>query len=367
MSVLKVTFFLHNTTYELEFWRRIKLKWLRIEIFVTLIATGALAGQGAQPEAAITGYTDFRAQVFSKERLYTHFSGSWRSEILMSQRPMVYLGEGRYAIGKMRVFPFYNTFDMRADNLGVEGLSIHFQGWAGLDLADVFFDQRFVTDLTYMYLQYRGHGFDVKAGRQMVFAGATRGLRIDGVSLTYQSRIHLGVQGLGGLSVPSKWGPDWYGGQFDGNDRDYGGGTTNWQREGAFGDWAAGGRLFYRKVGTLSMGLSILHRSEDNGVAFEEAGADLDITPCAWMAISGNVLLDVLEVGLKEANVGVDIYPTDFLTIGLDYRHADPTLYISHMSIFSVFSDEQFDSVGGSLRVSPIERLDFHGAYHLNF
>jgi hypothetical protein len=297
------------------------------------------------------------------EELRTRFSGSLRSEIFLSQRPrMREIAPGRYAIRNDNVFPFYETIRLRADELGVRGLSVHFEGWAGVDLANVYFDQRFVADPTYLYVQFHDYGLDLRLGRQMVFTGATRGLHIDGLYASYETPVHLGVEALGGLVVSPDIGPDWYRDQparVSGDD--FGTGYTDWQRPG---DYAVGGRLFYRLATRASAGVSILNVTELSEVDRRLLGADLDLTPVRWLGLTGNAVLDMMVTRLQEANAALDFYPIEPLSFGLDYRHADPTLFLSHMSIFSVFSSSSYDSVGAEVRGRPIEWLQLTGAYH---
>lgn len=295
--------------------------------------------------------------------LRTRVTGSLTSEIFLSQRPrMRAIGDGRYALRTEKVFPFYETVRLRADEIGLRGLSIHFEGWAGLDLADVYFDQRFVADPTYLYLQYRDHGLDLRLGRQMVFTGATRGLHLDGLFASYETPVHLGLEACGGLVVSPDLGPDWYRERpgsvgYD----DFGMGYSDWQRPG---DYAAGGRLFYRLAGRVSAGLSILNVTEWTEVDRRLAGADLDLTPARWLGLTGNAVLDLMVTALQEANGAVDFHPIEQLSFGLDYRHADPTLFLSRMSIFSVFSNAAYDAFGGELRGRPIDWLLLTAAYH---
>ena len=304
--------------------------------------------------------------VANPDDLNTRVSGRFRSELFMSQKPRVrHLGGGSYGVRSDNVFPFYETIELRADEIGHKGLSIHFQGWAGLDLADVYFDQRFVADPTYLYLQFRDYGADIKLGRQAIYSGTTQGLTIDGIYASYESPIHLGIEALGGLVVSPYRGPEWYREQpanlgYD----DFGAGFSDWEREG---DYAVGGRLFYRMSGKVSAGASILHVTELDEVDRQLFGIDLDMTPLKWFGATGNATMDLLSTRLREANLALDFYPIDVLTLSVEYRHADPTLYLSHMSIFSVFSIEEYDSVGGMVRLKPLDWLGIHAGYHQRF
>ncbi len=304
--------------------------------------------------------------VANPDDLNTRISGRSRSELFMSQKSRVrHLGGGRYGVRSDNVFPFYETIELRADEIGHKGLSIHFQGWAGLDLADVYFDQRVVADPTYLYLQFRDYGADIKIGRQAIYSGTTQGLTLDGIYASYESPIHLGIEALGGLVVSPYRGPEWYREQpADLGYDDFGAGFSDWEREG---DYAVGGRLFYRMSGKVSAGASILHVTELDEVDRQLFGVDLDMTPLKWFGATGNATMDLLSTRLREANLALDFYPIDVLTLSAEYRHADPTLYLSHMSIFSVFSMEEYDSVGGMVRLKPLDWLGMHAGYHQHF
>ncbi|MCK9460808.1 MAG: hypothetical protein M0R80_14310 [Proteobacteria bacterium] len=298
--------------------------------------------------------------------LNTRVSGRLRSELFLTQRPrMRSIGAGRYAIRSERVFPFYETFELRADEIGVKGLSVQFQGWAGIDLADVWFDNRLVADPTVLFVQYRDHGADIRLGRQLVYSGATRGLHLDGLVAAYETPAHVGIEVLGGLVVSPDLGPDWYrdppaSAGYD----DYGAGFSDWDRDG---DYAVGGRIFYRLAGRVSAGVSVLEVTELDEIDRRLFGVDLDFTPLSWLGATGNAVLDLAASRLQEANLVLDIHPIRALSFGADYRHADPTLYLSHMSIFSVFSTEEYDAVGGAVRVRPVEWLDLYAEYHHRF
>jgi len=296
----------------------------------------------------------------------TRVSGRLRSEMFFTQQPrMRHIGDGRYAVRSDNVFPFYQTIELRADELGHPGFSLHFQGWAGLDLAEVHFDQRFVADPTYLYLQFRDYGLDFRVGRQMLFSGVTRGLHIDGAYAAYETPIHLGIEAHGGLVVSPYRGPQWYREQPDGLGNDeFGAGFSDWQREG---EYAAGGRVFYRVSGKASAGISALHVTELDEVDRQLLGADLDVTPVRWLGVSGDAAFDLHAARLQEANLALDVMPLEVLSVSAEYRHADPTLYLSHMSIFSVFSNEAYDSLGSTVYLDPLGWLGLHAGYHHRF
>jgi hypothetical protein len=332
------------------------------------IAAGDAGAEAASSGGAAVDPASNRPAVkeIPEPPLNTRVSGRLRSEMFFTERPrMRSIGAGQYAIRSERVFPFYETIQLRADELGTKGLSVQFEGWAGVDLADVYFDRRVVADPTYLFVEYRDHGVDLRLGRQLAFSGVTRGLHFDGLYAAYETPAHLGVEALGGVVVSPDLGPDWYRDQpADPGYDDYGAGFSDWDRQG---DYAVGGRIFYRLAGRVSAGVSVLEVTELDETDRRLLGVDLDFTPLSWIGATGNAALDLVVSRLQEANLAIDIVPIRQLTLSADYRHADPTLYLSHMSIFSVFSTEEYDAVGGAVRVRPIDWLQLYVSYHHRF
>lgn len=295
-------------------------------------------------------------------------SGRWRNELHMTQRSrMVNLGNGRYALrGDRSVYPFYSYLSLRAEDVGVEGLSIHFQGWTGVDLADQWFQERVVAEPTYLYVQYRTPFMEVRAGRQMIFSGVARGIKLDGLYASYEAPFNLGLEAYGGLVALPNYGPEWTT-DGAGENRDFGLGGTDWREEGDLGDFAVGGRAYYRVLGRVNAGVSASHQSSEGETLRQLLGADAHLSLVEWLAVLGDFAWDLQASAIQEANAAVDVYPLDELSFSLDYRHADPALYLSRLSIFSVFSNQAFDSVGATVRVRPIQPLVLHAGYHQNF
>jgi hypothetical protein len=96
-------------------------------------------------------------------------------------------------------------------------------------------------------------------------------------------------------------------------------------------------------------------------------GADLDVTPVRWLGVTGDLALDLHAARLRSADLAFDVMPVELITVSAEYRHADPSLFLSHMSIFSVFSNEAYDSVGGAVHVEPLGWLGLHAGYHHRF
>ncbi|MBN2716821.1 MAG: hypothetical protein JXX14_13300 [Deltaproteobacteria bacterium] len=288
-------------------------------------------------------------------------NGSLQSYMFMSQRRQMQMSEpGRYERQNLNVMPFYEIITLRADHLGLDGLSIHFQGIAGVDLLNVYLDNRFVADPVYGYIQLQNRVIDARLGRMMIFSGAAEGLHIDGGRITLFTPAHLGLDGYAGLLVSPRQGPDWY--QNESTDRfdEFGRGYTDWKRDG---DFAVGGRLFFRYEEVINMGVSLLQLSDNRETAARLLGTDLLLTPADWMSLTGKTNIDLTTMALRDAGAYLDFFMGSKVNVGAHYRHVDPSLFIANTSIFSVFSNEKHNAVGGSLAIMPIKRLTIKGAY----
>ncbi|MBN2344068.1 MAG: hypothetical protein JXX29_23190 [Deltaproteobacteria bacterium] len=288
-------------------------------------------------------------------------SGSLQSYMFLSQRTQMHqLDPGSYARQNLNVMPFYEIMTLRADNLGHPGLSVHLQGIAGLDLADVYFDNRFIADPVYAFVQFKHKIIDAKLGRQMVFAGAAEGLHIDGVRVALHTSLYLGVEGYAGLLVSPKQGPDWYQNERANDFDEFGRGFTDWKREG---NYAVGGRLFYKVSDKTNAGVSLLHLARDSETATQILGADLDMTPISWMSIFGKANIDLTTLSVRDAGGYLDFFIGETSVVGLHYKHVDPTIYIANTSIFSVFSNEKHNALGASFGVTPFAQLSIDAFY----
>lgn len=288
-------------------------------------------------------------------------SGSVQSYLFLSQRTqMKPLAPGAYARKNLNVFPFYEIMSVRADNLGHPGISVHLQTIAGLDLADVYLDNRFIADPVFAYVQFQHKGLDAKLGRQLIFSGATEGLHIDGIRLSYHSPLYLGLEAFAGLLVSSNQGPDWYQDELTNDYDTFGRGFTDWEREG---DYAVGGRIFYSVSDQTNAGVSLLHLEKHSEVASQLLGADLDMAPAKWISIFGKANIDLTALALRDAGGYIDFYIGSKSNLGVHFRHINPTIYISQTSIFSVFSNEKHNAVGASFAVLPIKRLSLDMSY----
>lgn len=328
-------------------------------IIICTPVVGMAADEGATVDPASKQVQSIKELSVPKPK--PRLSGSLESYMFLSQRTqMRQLDTGTYARQNLNVLPFYEIMTLRADNLGHPGLSVHLQGIAGLDLADVYFDNRFIADPIYAYVQFKHKILDAKLGRQMIFSGAAEGLHIDGVRVSVHTPLYLGIEGYAGLLVSPKQGPDWYKNERASDFDEFGRGFTDWEREG---DYAVGGRLFYSVSDKTNAGVSLLHLAKDSETATQLLGVDLDMTPVKWMSIFGKANVDLTTLAVRDASGYLDFFIGESSNVGLHFKHVDPTLYIENISIFSVFSNTKHNAVGASFGVTPIKRLSFDASY----
>ncbi|MBN2524903.1 MAG: hypothetical protein JXR76_00830 [Deltaproteobacteria bacterium] len=302
---------------------------------------------------------------FSVPRAAPRISGTTESFMFLSQRQqMRQRNPGEFERQDLTVMPFYEILSLRADHLGHPGLSVHLQAIAGLDLADVYFDNRFIADPVYAYIQFQNRLLDAKLGRQMIFSGAAQGVHIDGARISFITPFHLGLDGYAGLLVSPKQGPDWYQSERASDFDKFGRGLTDWKREG---DFAVGGRLFFRYEEAANIGVSLLQLSDNRETAARLLGTDLHIAPASWISILGNTNLDLTTFAMRDATGRLQFNIGDTANVGVEYKHVDPTLYIANTSIFSVFSNEKHNAVGTSVGLTLVKRLKIFAAYHQLF
>ena len=331
-----------------------------LAIILVMILPSQLLAQDKEPTDPATEVVQ-STESFIVPKPAPRVNGSLESYMFLSQRhQMRQRAIGEYEQQNLNVMPFYEIITLRADHLGLDGLSIHFQGIAGLDLMNVYLDNRFIADPVYGYFQLKNRIVDFRIGRMMVFSGASEGLHIDGGRLTVMTPAHLGLDVYGGLLVSPKQGPDWYQNERAENFDEFGRGYTDWKREG---DFAVGGRVFFRFEEKINMGVSLLQLSDNRQTATRLLGTDILFTPAEVMSLVGKSNIDLTTMQLRDAGAFLDFYFGRAVNVGAHFRHVDPTLFIANTSIFSVFSNEKHNAVGGSLAITPIEHLTIKGAY----
>jgi hypothetical protein len=244
------------------------------------------------------------------------------------------------------VVPAYALLDVLADLHApfVEDLRIKLSGWGNAMLGDPSWnanDGRATGDLDLGYAEGKllHRRVTIRLGRQLLVGGAARTTQMDGASATLQLWRGIGVTGYGGAPVTPRFG------------------TSR-------GDALAGGRLFWRRSYNTEVGASFIHVLGEGRVARQDAALDARWAPLRGLTLTGYGLFSLRELRLAEASAAASWQPIPMLQIAADYRRTAPDLFVPLTSIFSVFSQETRDEVGGSVWARPAARLRLDGDYH---
>jgi hypothetical protein len=255
--------------------------------------------------------------------------------------------------------PLYQLLNLDASDIKTPygNLQVALSTWGSADLADIRFWQngapagsRFTGDVNVAYV--RGDFFDrrlsVKAGRLMVADGAARMMQLDGGEATVLLPAGFGLSGYIGSPVAPRFSAR-VGELAVGNVR---------------GQFAAGGRAFWRYAGLLDVGVSTAIANDNADPSRRDVGADFRLTPHPIVTLVGSGWWSFYEQRMGEAVVAATFFPIRHLDITVDYRHVEPDLFLPRTSILSVFTSDQRNDVGGSVHWAALRNLALDVAYH---
>ena len=218
-----------------------------------------------------------------------------------------------------------------------DSINIVMSGWGSVQL-DIGRDQYWSGDIDLGYIDgsFAKKRLMFRIGRQFVVGGAARSTQIDGAVSTLQLYKGLGITAYGGVPVTPR---------FSANR----------------GDLIFGGRMFYRHSVDTEIGLSFNQIMGEGRAARQDLAVDARYVPHQQVALTGYTLYSIPEARLAEADFAVTWLPNLKFQLGADYRRTAPDLFLPLNSIFSVFSQESRDEVGGNVFIKPIRRLRIYG------
>jgi len=240
------------------------------------------------------------------------------------------------------VVPIFELVSLNARQLDLpafDDVRVVVSLWGRLDPADPADDDTADGDIDLGYIEGAlGKGqLRLRLGRQLVFAGGTRGQGLDG--LLVESRFGpLGLMVYGGLPVTPRFGVDQ-------------------------GDGMWGARLSLRKSVDAELGLSYIHMIDDGRVSRFDFGIDARYARRKFM-LTALGLLSAMETRIAEARVTASYRVTPALQIFLDLAHTAPDLFLSRASILSVFAEAERNEGGGIVSWRPLETVRTRASYH---
>jgi hypothetical protein len=262
------------------------------------------------------------------------------------------------------VIPAYEIVTVSARDiqaLGMDELQLNFSGWGSYDLAKTRWDAGVAGNSTgdvtsgYVLARFAHRAVTLRAGREVVAAGAGNMLQIDGGDVVIRLPYGISLSGFGGAPVAQRFSSR--------------AGEVSWNPAG--GDLAYGGRLgwslpFAGAFGRgLDLGVSAVDVSDSGHTVRQDAGFDLRLSPVTGLVVTAGGTYSLYESRFAEASLVAVYQATRKLFVSADFRFTSPDLFLSRQSILSVFTDTDRKEVGGGVRYKFSEALSAGADAHL--
>jgi hypothetical protein len=223
---------------------------------------------------------------------------------------------------------------------GVDDLNIQLSGWGQVSsLSDTIYTGS-TGDLDLLYIQgslFHRH-LKLTFGRQLVSGGAARVLQLDGLNATVAITKGFGVTGFAGVPVVSRF-------------------------TYPVGEFAFGGRAFWRPTYETEVGVSFLEILSDGVLSRQDLGMDGRWAILPNLSVTASGILNIQNASFADADLSVfwQVLPT--LELFAKGQHSSPNLFLPMTSIFTVFANTNRDAGGGGVFWQALPRLAFYGEY----
>ena len=226
------------------------------------------------------------------------------------------------------------------DISGVDDFNIKLSAWAQLaSLQDSIYTGS-TADIDFLYVQgalFHRH-LVLTVGRQVISGGAARIFQLDGLNATLMISRSFGVSGYVGAPTPSRFGYQ-------------------------YGNFAFGGRAFWRPAYGSEIGVSYLEVLDNGYISRQSFGLDGQYAILYNLSVTASGILALGEGRWSDAAAGVRWRVTPDIELFATGEMTSPDLYLPRTSIFSVFSDAQRDGLGGGAVWQALPRLGVYGEY----
>ena len=225
---------------------------------------------------------------------------------------------------------------------GVDDLRIQLSAWGQLaSLSDPVGTGNGTTgDIDLLYVQgslFHRH-LSVTLGRQLISGGAARVLQLDGVNATVAIDKGFGVAAYAGSPVVSRF---------------------NYP----VGEFAFGGRAFWRPSYGSEVGISFLEIISGSVLSRQDVGADARWVILRNLSATASGIFNIPEARFADADLSVSWQVLPSLELFVKGEHTSPDLFLPQTSIFSVFANINNDALGGGAVWQALQRLAFYGEY----
>jgi hypothetical protein len=223
-------------------------------------------------------------------------------------------------------------------------LAIHFAGWGSINLLEDAGGGLGAGDVAigFLELEHRSESFgsiSAWTGRRFLPYGPPGGLHVDGIGVGARANVGIFVEAFVGRPVTPSFG------SLAGPRTDFGDATI-----------AYAARVGYSEPGAIAASASYAEIWSHGilGSRTIDLASHWDPGP---LVVQGGVKLDVAQVGLVQARIGLAVPIAREVSLDADYLHLEPGRWIPSWSILSVFETSTFDelSIGGTVR--PVRSL----------
>jgi hypothetical protein len=272
------------------------------------------------------------------------------------------------------VIPVYTVFNLQARKLKLHrrvDTDVVVSSWGKMDGAAPVNGRLLNGDISLAYVDGKIDAGSARVGRQLVFEGVARGAHMDGVYISARPMGRLGASVFAGVPVVPLL-------------------------QEHLGQAMVGGRVSWMHSFETQVGASVLHVLDKGRHAHQHVGVDGRVVVIPTVTLAGALRWSTLQGSqtamalwpkaaewralevvdgvrdrmvpakegagrfiphLAEADVSLGWQPVSFLHLTGVYRRTSPPLFIPRSSIFSVFSAEQRDQLGGTFAATLIKRI----------
>jgi hypothetical protein len=224
---------------------------------------------------------------------------------------------------------------------GVDDLNVQFSAWGQLSSIQNSIYTGSTADIDLLYIQgslFSRH-LQLTLGRQLISGGAARVLQLDGANATVIIGKGFGLTAYAGAPVVTQF-------------------------HYPAGEFAFGGRAFWRPSFGSEVGVSFLEIITSSVLSRQDVGMDGRWVIFPNLSVTASGILNVQNASFADADGTVtwQIFPK--VEVFARGQHTSPNLFLPMTSIFSVFANTNRDAVGGGLFWQATPRLGLSGEYN---
>ena len=224
---------------------------------------------------------------------------------------------------------------------GVDDLNVQFSAWGQLSSIQNSIYTGTTADIDLLYVQGSlfSRRLQLTLGRQLISGGVARVLQLDGATATVIIGKGFGVTAYAGAPVVSQF-------------------------HYPVGEFAFGGRAFWRPWYGTEVGFSFLEIISGSVLSRQDVGLDGRWVILPNLSVTASGILSVQNASFSDADATVtwQILPT--VQVFAKGEHTSPNLFLPLTSIFSVFANTNRDAVGGGVFWQATPRIGLYGEYH---